>query len=144
VIGAIVKLLGQSTTCASSISQAAAVAALDGDQTPVREMVALYQRRRDVMHEALSAIPGITCLRPAGAFYIYPDVGGLIGRRTPDGAVIESDTDLSLYLLRSVGVAVMDGSAYGMSPCLRLSFATSQETIVEGCALIREACAALS
>jgi aspartate aminotransferase len=144
VIGAIVKLLGQSTTCASSISQAAAVAALDGDQTPVREMVALYQRRRDVMHEALSAIPGITCLRPAGAFYIYPDVCGLIGRRTPDGAVIESDTDLSLYLLRSVGVAVMDGSAYGMSPCLRLSFATSQETIVEGCALIREACAALS
>lgn len=144
VIGAIVKLLGQSTTCASSISQAAAVAALNGDQAPVREMVALYQRRRDLMHEGLSAVPGIVCDRPAGAFYIYPDVSGLIGRRTPDGAVIGSDTDLSLYLLRSVGVAVMDGAAYGMSPCLRLSFATSQETIAEGCALIRRACAALT
>ena len=144
VIAAIVKLLGQSTTCASSISQAAAVAALNGDQAPVREMVALYQRRRDVMHDGLSAIPGIVCDRPAGAFYIYPDVSGLIGRRTPDGTVIESDTDLSLYLLRAAGVAVMDGSAYGMSPCLRLSFATSQEIIEEGCALIRDACAALN
>jgi aspartate aminotransferase len=144
VIAAIVKLLGQSTTCASSISQAAAVAALNGDQTPVREMVALYQRRRDLMHEGLSAIPGIACARPAGAFYIYPDVSGLIGRRTPEGKRIESDLDLSLYLLQSVGVAVMDGAAYGMSPCLRLSFATSEETIAEGCALIREACAALN
>jgi len=144
VIAAIVKLLGQSTTCASSISQAAAVAALNGDQTPVREMVALYQRRRDVMHEGLSAVPGVVCARPAGAFYIYPDVSGLIGRRTPEGKRIESDLDLSLYLLQSVGVAVMDGAAYGMSPCLRLSFATSEETIAEGCALIREACAALN
>jgi aspartate aminotransferase len=96
------------------------------------------------MHEGLSAIPGIACARPAGAFYIYPDVSGLIGRRTPEGKRIESDLDLSLYLLQSVGVAVMDGAAYGMSPCLRLSFATSEETIAEGCALIREACAALN
>ena len=143
VIGAITKLLGQSTTCPSSISQAAAVEALNGDQAPVREMVALYERRRNLMHERLSAISGMTTARPAGAFYIYPDVSALIGRRTPEGEVIETDTALTLYLLKSVGVAVMDGSAYGMSPCLRLSFATSEDSIAEGCALIAEACAAL-
>ena len=144
VVGAITKLLGQSTTCPSSISQAAAVEALNGDQTPVREMVALYQRRRNLMHEGLNAIPGLRCDLPAGAFYIYPDVSDLIGRRTPQGKVLQSDTDLTLYLLEAVGVAVMDGSAYGMSPCLRLSFATSEETIAEGCALIAQACAALN
>lgn len=144
VVGAITKLLGQSTTCPSSISQAAAVAALNGDQTPLREMVALYERRRNLMLNGLNAIPGIRCQPPAGAFYIYPDVSDLIGRRLPDGSVLESDMDLSLYLLRSVGVAVMNGSAYGMSPCLRLSFATSEEMIAEGCALIAQACAALS
>ena len=143
VIGAITKLLGQSTTCPSSISQAAAVEALNGDQAPVREMVALYERRRNLMHERLSAIPGISCARPAGAFYIYPDVSALLGRRTPEGEVIGTDTDLTLYLLKSVGVAVMDGAAYGMSPCLRLSFATSEDTIAQGCALIADACAAL-
>lgn len=144
VISAITKLLGQSTTCPSSISQAAAVEALSGDQSPVREMVSLYERRRNLMHEKLIATPGIRCERPAGAFYIYPDVSGLIGRLTPQGKRIESDTDLTLYLLQSVGVAVMDGAAYGMSPCLRLSFATSEDAIVEGCALIGEACAALN
>lgn len=144
VIGAITKLLGQSTTCPSSISQAAAVEALNGDQAPVREMVALYERRRNLMHELLSAIPGISCARPAGAFYIYPDISALIGCRTPEGQVIETDTALMLYLLESVGVAVMDGAAYGMSPCLRLSFATSEDTIAEGCALIARACAALN
>lgn len=144
VIGAITKLLGQSTTCPSSISQAAAVEALNGDQAPVHEMAALYERRRNLMHKHLSAIPGIRCTRPAGAFYIYPDVSALIGRRTPEGQVIETDTDLTLYLLKSVGVAVMDGAAYGMSPCLRLSFATSEATITEGCALLSQAVAALN
>lgn len=144
VIGAIVKLLGQSTTCASSISQAAAVVALNGDQAPVREMVALYERRRNLMFDRLSQIPGIRCEKPAGAFYIYPDVSGLIGRTTPEGQRLENDVDVALWLLRSVGVAVMDGSAYGMSPCLRLSFATAEDTIAEGCDLIAQACATLN
>lgn len=143
VIGAITKLLGQTTTCACSFSQAAAVEALSGDQSSVRNMVATYERRRNLIHELLSKIPGIECERPAGAFYIYPDVSNLIGKTTPDGTVLENDRDVSLYFLRQVGVAVMDGTSYGMSPCLRLSFATSEEVIANGCDLIAEACAAL-
>ncbi len=143
VIAAITKLLGQSTTCACSFAQAAAAEALNGDPTAVQEMVATYQRRRNLMFDALRAIPGIDCDLPEGAFYIYPDVSGLLGRTTPQGKRIETDIDLSLYLLESVGVAVMDGTSYGVSPCLRLSFATSEDTIAEGCALIAQACAAL-
>ncbi|WP_353744371.1 aminotransferase class I/II-fold pyridoxal phosphate-dependent enzyme [Roseovarius sp.] len=143
VIAAITKLLGQSTTCACSFAQAAAVEALSGDQTALHDMVAIYQRRRNLMFEALKAIPGIDCDLPEGAFYIYPDVSGLLGKQTPDGKRIETDLDLSLYLLEAVGVAVMDGTSYGVSPCLRLSFATSEDVITEGCALIAQACAAL-
>lgn len=143
VMAAITKLLGQSTTCACSFAQTAAAAALDGDQQPVRDMVALYARRRALIHRRLSAIPGISCALPEGAFYVYPDVSGLLGRTAPDGTVMTTDQDVSLYLLRSVGVAVMDGTSYGMSPYLRLSFATSEETIDAGCDLIAQACAAL-
>lgn len=143
VINAITKLLGQSTTCTCSFSQAAAIEALNNGQASIREMVAIYQSRRDLMHARLAAIPGITCARPKGAFYIYPDVSGLIGKTTPDGKVLESDLDVSLYFLGQAGVAVMDGTAYGLSPYLRLSFATSENIIAEGCDLIAEACAAL-
>jgi aspartate aminotransferase len=144
VVGAITKLLGQSTTCACSFAQAAAAEALNGDQSAVAEMVAIYQRRRDLMYRRLSEIPGLSCAKPEGAFYIYPDVSALIGRTAPDGTVLGSDRDVALYFLREAGVAVMDGQAYGMSPYLRLSFATSEETIKEGCTLIAQACAALS
>ncbi|WP_323039421.1 aminotransferase class I/II-fold pyridoxal phosphate-dependent enzyme [Gemmobacter sp.] len=144
LMAAITKLIGQSTTCPCSFAQTAAVAALNGDQQPVRDMVAIYQRRRDLMHARLSAIPGLRCDLPAGAFYIYPDVSALIGRTTPDGSVLQDDRDVALYFLRAAGVAVMDGASYGMSPYLRLSFATAEPTIDEGCALIAQACAALS
>ena len=143
VMAAITKLIGQSTTCPCSFAQTAAVAALEGDQSPVREMVEIYRRRRDLMHARLSQIPGLRCDKPQGAFYIYLDVSGLIGRKTPDGSPLHSDRDVSLYLLRAAGVAVMDGESYGLSPYLRLSFATSEDTIDEGCALIAQACAAL-
>lgn len=144
LIGAITKLLGQSTTCPSSISQAAAVAALDGDQSDVRETVALYERRRNRMIELLDGTPGFRISTPSGAFYLYPSVAGLIGRGTASGDVLTSDLDVSLYLLDAANVAVMDGASYGLSPYLRLSFATSFSTIEMGCSQIRQACELLS
>lgn len=144
VMSAVTKLLGQSTTCACSFAQTAAATALNGDQQPIADMVEIYARRRNLIYRRLSGIPGITCECPAGAFYIYPDVSGLLGKTTPDGTVLNSDRDVSLYLLRSVGVAVMDGESYGMSPYLRLSFATSEANIDQGCELIAQAVAALN
>jgi aspartate aminotransferase len=144
LVNAIAKLLGQSTTCPSSISQAAAVAALDGDQSHVRETVALYERRRDRMIEMLDGTPGLRIAVPAGAFYLYPSVAGLIGRKTASGQVLKNDLDVSRYLLDAANVAVMDGASYGLSPYLRLSFATSFSMIDLGCSQIRKACEALS
>jgi aspartate aminotransferase len=143
LVDAIAKLLGQSTTCASSVSQAAAVAALNGDQSGVRKAAALYRERRDRMIELLDGTPGLRTTRPAGAFYLYPSVAGLIGRNTPAGQTLKTDLDVSLYLLDAANVAVLDGAAYGLSPYLRLSFATSLQAIEEGCARIRKACEAL-
>jgi aspartate aminotransferase len=144
LINAISKLLGQSTTCPSSISQAAALAALDGDQAHVGETVALYEHRRNRMVELLGSTPGFRIASPAGAFYVYPSVAGLIGRRTTAGQVLKSDLDVSLYLLDAANVAVMDGAAYGLSPYLRLSFATPVSTIETGCSQIRRACESLT
>jgi aspartate aminotransferase len=143
LVDAIAKLLGQSTTCASSVSQAAAVAALDGDQSAVRKATALYRERRDRMIQLLDGTPGLRTMKPAGAFYLYPSVAGLIGRKTPAGQILKTDLDVSLYLLDAANVAVLDGTAYGLSPYLRLSFATSLPVIEEGCARIRKACEAL-
>jgi len=142
-VAAITKLLGQSTSCASSISQAAAVAALDGDQSHVREAAALYGRRRGRMIALLDGTPGLRITAPAGAFYLYPSVAGLIGRTTPLGQTLKSDVDVTHYLLDHANVAVMDGSSYGLSPYLRLSFATSMSVIDVGCVQIRRACEAL-
>ncbi|GEP58850.1 aminotransferase class I/II-fold pyridoxal phosphate-dependent enzyme [Reyranella soli] len=139
LIAAIAKLLGQSTSCASSISQTAAIAALDGDQTHVRQAVRDYEQKRDRMMALLGQAPGLRLTKPEGAFYLYPSVAGLIGRRTPAGKILETDTDVAMYLLDH-GVAVLDGTPYGLSPYLRLSFANSLEAIEEGCLRIVEAC----
>lgn len=143
LVDAIVKLLGQSTTCVNSISQAASVAALKGDQEFIEETRLVYQHRRNVMHKAVSAIPGIDCRLPQGAFYLFPSVHGLLGKRTPEGAVIGTDRDLVMHLLEHAWVAVMDGASYGMPGHLRLSFATSLQSIEQGCAQIAQACARL-
>lgn len=143
LVDAITKLLGQSTTCAGSVSQAAAVAALTGDQACVAEATVLYRARRNRMVELLADAPGIKASAPAGAFYLYVSVAGLIGRCSPSGKVLRTDLDVSLYLLETAKVAVLDGAAYGLSPYLRLSFATSSEVIEEGCARIVAACKAL-
>jgi len=142
LVAAIAKLLGQSTSCASSISQTAAVAALDGDQTHVRQAVRDYEQKRDLMMGLLGQAPGFRLTKPDGAFYLYPSVAGLIGRKTPSGKTLQTDTDVAMYLL-DYGVAVLDGTPYGLSPYLRLSFATSLEAIEEGCRRIVEACSQL-
>lgn len=144
LIGAVTKLLGQSTTCASSISQAAALAALTGDQSHLEQTRLLYEKRRGRMIELLEGTPGLRLSKPDGAFYLYPSVAGLIGKRTSAGQVLRSDVDVSLYLLDFASVAVMDGTSYGLSPYLRLSFATSMSAIELGCANIRRACEAIS
>jgi aspartate aminotransferase len=134
----------QSSTHASSITQAAALEALAGPQTIVEERRALFQRRRDRVVDALDAIDGLSCMRPDGTFFAYPSCKGLIGRRTPQGQTIESDGDFALHLLESEHVATVPGAAFGLSPHFRVSFATSEERLEEACTRIARACAALT
>lgn len=140
IIAAMVKLVGQSTSCASSVSQAAAAAALSGDQACVAEATEIFRQRRDRMFEILDGTPGLAVRKPDGAFYFYPSVAGLIGKTTPQGKVLQSDLDVSLYLLEAAHVAVLDGGAYGMSPYLRMSFGGAMADIEAGCHAIRKAC----
>lgn len=143
MIRALETLLSQSAGNACSISQAAAVAALSGDQRFVAESVDTYRRRRDRTVESLSAIPGLSCRAPEGAFYLYVNCGGILGRTTPDGRLLETDSDVVLYLLDRAGVAVVAGEAYGLSPYFRLSIATSLELLDDGVARIARAVAEL-
>jgi aspartate aminotransferase len=143
LVQALDTLLSQSAGNCCSISQAAAVAALSGDQGFVDESVAIYKQRRDATLARINAIPGLSCRVPDGAFYLYVGCAGLIGKRTSDGNVLEQDRDVVMYLLNSVGVAVVAGTAYGLSPYFRLSIATSIEILEEGCKRIASAVAAL-
>ena len=143
LVAAINKLQSQMSSCPSSVSQAAAAYALTADQTFVTESVKVYKDRRDYACARLNAIPGLSCLPPAGAFYLFPNCSGVIGRKTPEGKVIENDLDFVLYLLDGVGVAALQGAAYGLSPYFRLSIATSMEVIKAGCDRIETAVAAL-
>ena len=140
LIAAISKLLSQTTTCPTSISQAAAVAAFGGDQSPIAQMREIYADRRQHILGLLADVPGISFTRPDGAFYVFVNVSGLIGKHTPDDLILETDSDVVAYLLRDGGVATVGGAAYGMSPYIRVSFASSMELIQEGCARIRRAC----
>jgi aspartate aminotransferase len=143
LVAAINKLQSQMSSCPSSISQAAAAHALTSDQSFVRDSVKLYKERRDYACARLNAIPGLSCFVPDGAFYLYPGCAGVIGKTTPDGKVIENDLDFVLYLLDGVGVAAVQGAAYGLSPYFRLSIATSMEAIKEACDRIATAYKAL-
>jgi aspartate aminotransferase len=136
-------LLSQSAGNCCSVSQAAAAAALNGDQAFVAESVNIYRQRRDATLARINAIPGLSCRSPDGAFYLYINCAGLIGRTTPDGKVLAGDGDVVMYLLESVGVAVVAGAAYGLSPYFRLSIATSIEVLEEGCGRIARAVEAL-
>lgn len=143
LIRAIDTLLSQAAGNACSISQAAAVAALNGDQSFVAESRAIYKQRRDVMAQRLNAITGLSCPLPEGAFYLYVNCGGLIGKTTPAGNRLDSDGDVVMYLLEHAGVAVVAGAGYGLSPYFRLSIATSLDTLREGADRIAKAVADL-
>ncbi len=144
LIKAMVKLQSQSTSNPSSIGQAAALAALSGPQDFIAERRRIFQQRRDRMVEGLNAIPGVRCHQPEGAFYLYPSCGALLGRRTPQGQVLQTDEDFVLYLLEAQNLAVLQGGAYGTSPYFRLSFATSEAVLEEGLSGLVKACAALA
>jgi aspartate aminotransferase len=143
LIKTMAKLQSQSTSNPSSVSQAAALAALTGPTDFLVGWRREYQRRRDLVVDSLNAIDGLYCPRPTGAFYVYPSCAGVIGRRTPDGRVIGSDTDFVMYLLESEEVAVIQGAAFGLSPAFRISFATSFEQLELACKRIAAACSAL-
>ena len=143
LVQALDTLLSQSTGNCCSISQAAAAAALNGEQSFVQHSVAIYKQRRDATLARINAIPGLSCRTPDGAFYLYVNCGGLIGKSTPEGKLLNEDGDVVMYLLESVGVAVVAGTAYGLSPYFRLSIATSIEILEDGCARIARAVAAL-
>lgn len=143
LIGAINKLQSQMSSCPSSISQAAAAAALVGDQSSIEASVAVYKQRRDRAVTLINAIPELHCVSPDGAFYLFPSCAGAIGKTKPDGDVIANDLDFVLYLLDSVGVASVHGAAYGVEPYFRISTATSMDIIEEACERIAKACAAL-
>ena len=143
LIRALDTLLSQAAGNACSVSQAAAAAALDGDQSFVAESVTTYRARRDKTAAGINAIPGLSCRLPDGAFYLYVNCAGLIGRTTPDGGTLDTDGDVVLYLLDRAGVAVVAGAAYGLSPYFRLSIATALDTLDEGVARIAAAVADL-
>jgi aspartate aminotransferase len=144
VIAAINKLQSQISSCPSSVSQAAAAAALTGDQGFVRDSLEVYRKRRDTAVAALNAVDGLSCTTPEGAFYAYVNCAGVIGRTTPDGTVIRDDQDFTLYLLEAASVAVIQGSAYGLGPYFRISYATSLDIIEESIAAIDKAVQALN
>lgn len=143
MIRAMDTLLSQSAGNCCSISQAAAAAAMNGDQSFVAESVAVYKQRRDRTLALINAIPGLSCATPPGAFYLYVNCSGLIGKTTPTGKVLAEDGDVVMYLLESEGVAMVAGTAYGLSPYFRLSIATSIDILEEGCARIARAVAEL-
>jgi len=144
LIKAMNKLQSQSTTSTSTISQWAGVEALNGDHSFIARNNEVFVQRRDLVVSMLNQAVGIDCLTPQGAFYVYPSIAGLIGRKTPAGKVIETDEDFVTYLLEEEGVAAVHGAAFGLSPHFRISYATSTELLEEACRRIQRACAALN
>ncbi|MEZ0496335.1 pyridoxal phosphate-dependent aminotransferase [Sphingomonas sp. IW22] len=142
LIKAMAKLQSQSTSNPCSIAQAAATAALSGDQSFLKDRAAAFQKRRDLVVGMLNAIPGVNCPTPEGAFYVYPDLSGVIGKTTPKGEVLDSDEKIVGYLLDEGRVAAVHGAAFGLSPALRISYATSDEVLRTACERIGEAIAA--
>jgi aspartate aminotransferase len=143
LISAMTKLQSQTTNNASSVTQAAAAAALTGPHDFVAEHNRAYERRRDMVVERINAIPGLSCDKPDGAFYVFVDVSGIIGKRKPDGEVLETDTQVARYFLDSQGVAVVPGKGFGRSPYLRVCFAYADDVLADACGRFARAVAAL-
>jgi len=144
LIGAMRKIQSQSTSNPCSISQWAALEALNGPQDYIPENNATFKRRRDMVVEMLNAAEGISCPTPEGAFYVYPSIAGCIGKTSPAGAKITDDEAFATALLEEKGVAVVFGAAFGLSPNFRVSYATSDEALREACTRIQDFCASLS
>ena len=138
IIAAATKLQSQNTSNPTSIAQKAAVEALNGDQAIVAKMVTEFERRRNIIVEKLNAIPGITCMTPQGAFYVFPDISGLFGK-SYRGRTISTSSELATYLLDEASVAVIPGGEFGNDDLLRLSYATSMSNIEKGLKRIRDA-----
>ncbi len=143
LIKAMGKVQSQSTSNPSSVSQYAAVEALNGPQDYIHDSLTVFQRRRDLVVAALNDCAGITCPTPEGAFYVYPSVAGCIGKTSQGGSKITDDETFSSALLEETGVAVVFGAAFGLSPNFRISYATSDEVLTEACARIKTFCAGL-
>ena len=144
LIGAMVKLQSQTTSCPSSLGQAGAVAALNDSHDIVEERRNIMEQRRRLLAARLQGIPGLTVQAPPGSMYFFCDCRELLGKRTPDGMHLESDVDVVRYFLDSCKVVVIQGAAYGCPGFFRISFATSNENLEEGAARLREACEALN
>ena len=144
LIAAMRKVQSQSTSNPCSISQWAAVEALNGTHDFIAPNNEMFVRRRNLVVEALNTIDGITCPVPEGAFYVYPSIAGLIGKTSAAGTLIENDEVFATALLEETGVAVVFGAAFGLSPNFRVSYATSDENLVEACQRITDFCAGLS
>ncbi|MGY5775202.1 pyridoxal phosphate-dependent aminotransferase [Rhizobium sp. LEGMi135b] len=143
LISAIAKIQSQSTTNPSSISQAAALAALTGPMDFLAERNTMFQSRRDLCLKAFNSTQGLSCRKPDGAFYLFPSCAGVMGKRRPDGKTIATDADFATYLIEEASVAVVPGSAFGLAPYFRISFATATERLEEAMARISDACAKL-
>ena len=143
LIDAMRKVMSQSTSNPSSISQWAAVEALNGPQNFIRPNAKIFEGRRDLVVSMLNQARGLACPTPEGAFYVYPSCAGLIGKTAPRGKVIASDADFAAELLDSEGVSVVFGAAFGLSPFFRISYATSTELLEDACQRIQRFCGAV-
>ena len=144
LIKAMTKIQSQSTSNPTSISQWAAVEALNGPQDFIAENNRAFKRRRDMVVELLNQAEGISCIKPEGAFYVYPSCASCIGKTAPNGNLIDSDEAFATQLLEAEGVAVVHGAAFGLSPFFRISYATSDENLTEACQRIARFCARLT
>jgi len=144
LIKAMRKVQSQSTSNPCSISQWAAVEALNGPQDFITTNNKIFVRRRDLVVKALNAIDGIVCPVPEGAFYVYPSIAGLIGKTSAAGTVITDDATFATALLEETGVAVVFGAAFGVSPNFRISYATSDDALTQACARIQTFCNGLT
>ncbi len=144
LIRAMAKVQSQSTSNPCSIAQWAAVEALNGPQDFIAANNAVFKARRDLVVTMLNQTTGLTCPTPEGAFYVFPSCAGLIGRRTPDGRLLETDEDFVTALLEAEGVAAVHGAAFGTGPNFRISYATATDALKEACARIQRFCAGLA
>ncbi|TWI92490.1 aspartate aminotransferase [Roseibium hamelinense] len=139
LIQAMIAVQGQITSGACSISQAAALEAVTGDQSHITERLDAFRDRRDFVVDALNAIPGFTCSVPDGALYVFPSCEAVLGLRTPDGARLETDTDFCAYVIATTGLAIVPGRAFGLPGHFRLSYAYARASLEDGCARLTRA-----